>query len=130
MTLPRHVNWAKPEPKYNGIYDYDYSKDVVIGAGGLVDFEIPAGKTNGIYLLTTSTISAVAYQIEVYDRDSRTSADLVFRSVSKAGNYNSVEEEDDLILQVDKDGDSQVYVRVTGSAGEAYTLNFRLVRWI
>lgn len=128
--LPRHVDWAKPEPGYKGTYDYSYQKEVTIGAGGLVDFEIPAGVVNGVYRLTVTTASGVSYQIEIYDKAARTSSDLVFRSASTTGAYSSVVSEIGLILQVDKDGDSKIYCRVTGTAGETYTLNFDLARWI
>ena len=131
MTLPRHVDWAKPEPSYKGIYDYTPDDiELTIGVGGYVDYDLPAGIINGIYRLLCSTDSLLPYQIEIYDREARTDPDdLVFRSVSTVGAYNSVTSQVGLILQADKDGASKVWTRVTGTAGEVYTLTFNLVRW-
>ena len=128
--MNRHVEWAKPEPGYKGTYDHSTSETVEVGADGYVDFEIPAGVVNGIYRLTVSTESATSYQVEIHDKAVRSDDNLVFRSESTVGDYNSVVSRVGLILQVDKDGESKIYGRVTGNAGETYVLNFNLARWI
>ena len=131
MTLPRHVEWAKPEPDYKGTYDFTPDAvSLTVGLGGTVDYDLPAGLINGIYRLVVETDSLYPYQIEIHDRESRTDDDLVFRSDALTGNFNSAVAQTGLILQVDKDAEMKVWTRITGLPGEIYEVTYNLVRWI
>jgi hypothetical protein len=130
MPLPRHVPWANKEPHYEGKFDYNTGDiECTIGVGGSIDVDIDAGQLNLIYKFTVTTSSSYGYQVAFYTKDARSSDDLVFQTNATIGNYNSITNGDGIIPVPDKDGDTKLYARITGTAGEEYTLNIDMVRF-
>jgi len=131
MTLPSKPSWANREPNYKGGYDFSPdAESVTIGSSGYTDFEVDAGIINEIYSLIVTTSSTEAWRLVLFDSEDRGDEDMCFQTAEITGNYNSATDGDGLIVQVDKDGSSNIWFRMYGVVGEAYSVSMSLVRQI
>jgi len=131
MTLPSKPSWANREPNYKGKYDFSPdAESVTIGSSGYTDFEVEAGMINEIYSLIVTTSSTESWKLALFDSEDRGSEDLCFRTEEITGDYNSADNGDGLIVQVDKDGSSTIWFRMYGTVGEIYSVSMSLVRQI
>jgi len=119
------------DPYFNG--DWDFRPDdeaVMIDANGIGDFEIGAGVINDIYRLRAVNPSSNGYQITFYSKETRLDDDLCWQSRSIIGNYDSIDENEKLIVVTDRDRSSNIWGRITGTPADVVTLTLDLVRRI
>jgi len=129
MVLPRHVPWANPEPAYLGKYDFEFPETAVtIESAGYTDVEVGAGNVNLIYKLLAASAGSLEFSFAIYDHSDLGTDDICFQKTAITSDYNSVTEGDGLIVQVDRAGESIIYLRVYGTVGDVITFSGNMVR--
>lgn len=117
------------DPNYKGWFDFTIEADQqTIDASGYVDVTLEGGVINGIYRLIITTASSNAYSIAFFDKSTRNADELCWQRSGLSGNYNSAASQHGLILQVDKEKSSNIYMRITGTPGDSFTPTLDLVR--
>ena len=121
-------HWPRRDPQHQGLFNFEHSESVIIGAPGYTDVNISSGMINLIYRLLVSTASPGAWRIKIFDRDTMADDDRAWDSGARTGAFSSITDESGLIAQPDKDGTNEIHMRVYGTVGATIDITFNLVR--
>ena len=122
------IHWPRRDPQYKGAFNFEFPLVVTIGPGGYTDYNEQMGVVNMIYRLVVATASVNSWRIKLFDKDTFHDDDLAWDSGAQVGAYNSIDEDEKLIVQPDKDGTNELHMRVLGTPGDVLNLTLNLVR--